>query len=121
VKRILVTGHSLGGAVAVLSGLDIFKNIDSTFVPELYTLAGPRACDSAFAAHFDEQIQVCYRIVNFMDVVPQVPLPPLYKHVGTEVLVHGGFKPLDITYAHQLSIYLAGLQFLSSSPQVPGV
>jgi hypothetical protein len=50
-----------------------------------------------------------------MDAVPQVPVPPLYQHVGTateEVLVHGGFKPLDITYAHHLTTYLAGLQKL---------
>ena len=47
-----------------------------------------------------------------MDVVPQLPLPPAYEHVGQETLVHGGFKPLDITYAHHLTTYLTGLQKL---------
>jgi hypothetical protein len=51
-------------------------------------------------------------VVNFMDVVPQVPLPPLYKHAGEEVLVYGGFKPLEVAYAHRLTTYLAGLQKL---------
>lgn len=109
-QRILVTGHSLGGAVAVLSAFEIGKT--AGVVPELYTLAGPRAGAPDFAGNVDTLIPVCYRVVNFMDVVPQVPLPPLYRHVGQEVLVRGGFKPLDVTYAHHLTTYLAGLQKL---------
>ena len=109
-QRILVTGHSLGGAVAVLAGFEIAKT--GAVVPELYTFAGPRASAPDFAGHFDTLIPICYRVVNFMDVVPQVPLPPVYKHVGQEVLVHGGFEPLDVTYAHRLSTYLSGLQKL---------
>ncbi len=109
-QRILVTGHSLGAVVAVLSGFEIAKT--SGVIPELNTLAGPRTGAPDFSGYFDALIPVCYRVVNFMDVVPQVPLPPLYKHVGHEVLVHGGFKPLDVTYAHHLTTYLAGLQKL---------
>ncbi|HEX4594805.1 MAG TPA: lipase family protein [Bryobacteraceae bacterium] len=110
--RLLVTGHSLGGAVAVLGGYDIAKNVTPGVVPELYTLAGPLAGAPDFAANFNKLIPVCHRIVNFMDVVPQVPLPPLYEHVGQEILVQGGFRPLDVAYAHLLSTYLAGLQKL---------
>jgi hypothetical protein len=51
-----------------------------------------------------------------MDMVPQVPVPPVYMHVGTEVLVHGGFRPLDVTYAHHLTTYLAGMQKLQAAP-----
>jgi triacylglycerol lipase len=95
-QNISITGHSLGGAVAVLAGFDVARNIAAGPVPEFCTFAGPRAVDP----------------VNFMDVVPQVPLPPLYEHVGQEQLVHGGFKPLDPVYAHRLTAYLAGLQKL---------
>lgn len=109
-RRILVTGHSLGGAVAVLSGFQI--GTTAGVIPELHTLAGPRVGAPDFAGRFDALIPVCSRVVNFMDVVPQVPLPPLYKHVGQEELVHGGFKPLDPAYAHHLPTYLAGLRKL---------
>jgi triacylglycerol lipase len=115
-KRIVVTGYSLGGAVAVLSGLDIAANVTLGIVPELYTLAGPRTGAPDFAASFNRLIPVCNRIVNFMDVVPQLPLPPLYEHVGQEILVHGGFQALDVVYAHRLTTYLAGLQKLRSTP-----
>jgi len=118
-SRILVTGHSLGGAVAVLCGYDIARNYGLGVTPELYTFAGPRAGAPDFAASFGGLVPKCDRVVNFMDVVPQVPVPPLYEHVGTELLVHGGFKPLDVTYAHHLTTYLNGLQKLPAGPQVP--
>jgi predicted lipase len=114
-KRILVTGHSLGAAVAVLCGFDIAKNMKLGPIPELNTFAGPRAGAPDFSANFNALVPECTRVVNFMDVVPQVPLPPLYEHVGTELLVHGGFRPLDVTYAHHLTTYLNGLQKLSNS------
>lgn len=116
VKQILVTGHSLGGAVAILNCFDIATNITPGIVPVLYSLASPRVGAPGFAANFDRLIPVCNRIVNFMDVVPQVPFPPAYEHVGHETLVHGGFKPLDVAYAHLLTTYLAGLQKLRPAP-----
>lgn len=113
VKQIWVTGHSLGGAVALLAAFDILQNMNTGVTPGLYTFAGPRVGAPDFVANFNAVIPVCYRIVNFMDVVPQVPLAPLYQHAGQETLVHGGFRPLDVTYAHHLTTYLAGLQTLS--------
>lgn len=111
-QRIVVTGHSLGAAVAVMAAVDIAKNVPLGVVPELHTYAGPRTGAPDFAAYVDKLILECHRIVNFMDVVPQVPTPPVYDHVGDETLVHGGFRILDITYAHHLTTYLAGLQQL---------
>jgi triacylglycerol lipase len=112
-QTVWVTGHSLGGALAILGAFDILKNVKPGPVPQLYTFAGPRTAAPDFAHNFDAAIPVCNRIVNFMDVVPQVPLPPAYEHVGQETIVHGGFRPLDVVYAHHLTTYLAGLQQLT--------
>jgi hypothetical protein len=76
-------------------------------------------------------IDVIYPAATSAYLVITVPAPPLpagytlvgaiqadprqavaAKHVGQEVLVHGGFKPLDVRYAHHLTTYLAGLQKL---------
>ena len=115
IQKVLVTGHSLGGALAILAGFEIAKKLLPGVVPLLYTFAGPRTAAPDLAAKINAAIPECNRIVNFMDAVPQVPLPPLYEHVGQETLVHGGFKPLDVTYAHHLTTYLAGLQKLLPS------
>ncbi|MEO7145766.1 MAG: lipase family protein [Bryobacteraceae bacterium] len=115
-KRVLVTGHSLGGALAVLSALDLATNIPPRIVPELYTFAGPRTGAPDFAAAFNAHISTCYRVVNVieltpLDIVPNVPLPPLYEHVGSSVTVHGGFT-LDEKAAHALTSYAIGLRRL---------
>lgn len=112
IERLYVTGHSLGAAAAVLCGFDIVHRMGIGPAPEVYTFAGPRGGDPKFAASFGAAVKTCQRVVNFMDVVPQVPLPPLYQHVGQEALVHGGFRPLDVTYAHHLTTYLAGMRQL---------
>jgi triacylglycerol lipase len=113
---VLITGHSLGGSLAILCGMDVKQNGIVKVAPELHTFAGPRTGDPGFAANFNAAIPICNRVVNFMDAVPQVPLPPLYKHAGVEILVHGGFRPLDIAYAHHLTTYLAGLYKLPDAP-----
>lgn len=111
-RRVLVTGHSLGAAVAVLAAFDIASNYDLPV--ELHSFAGPRIAAPDFANNFDRLIPTGFRVVNFMDVVPQVPFPPLFRHVGSEHLVDGGFRPLDVKYAHHLSTYLVGLYKLLS-------
>ena len=116
VKNILITGHSLGGAVAMLSAFDIAVNITPGITPSLCTLAGPRAADPGFRDKFNAKFPDFTRVVNFMDVVPQVPLPPLYEHAGVELAVNGGFKAFDLVFAHRLTTYLAGLQKLPAPP-----
>jgi len=120
-QRMLITGHSLGAATALLAGVDLGTNGPLEVRPELHTLAGPRVGTPDFALFLNGLVPVCYRVVNVMDVVPHVPLPPLYEHAGQEEMVQGGFKPLDVTYAHHLTTYLIGLQKLAPAQHVTGV
>ena len=59
IQTIWVTGHSLGGALAVLGAFDIFKNASLGPVPQLYTFAGPRTGAPDFATSFNAVIPVC--------------------------------------------------------------
>jgi triacylglycerol lipase len=116
-SQILITGHSLGAALAVLSAPDIFKNMPpNTIEPRLITFAGPRVGLSDFAAAFNATIESCFRIVNYLDIVPLVPPAP-YGDVGTEILVDSG-GPVDIGWRHSLPAYRQGLSARMTTPGV---
>ena len=107
--NLVVTGHSLGGALAVVAGPDLAKNL--TIVPELITFAGPAAGLADFARAFDLVIPSCYRVGNFWDLVPRLPPQDpvgLYAQTGTHVNVDPGFAPA--VHAHSLELsYIPGL------------
>lgn len=116
--QILVTGHSLGAAVAVLAAPDIFRNMPPNAIePRLITFAGPRAGLSAFAAAFNTRIESCFRVVNFLDIVPQVPPAP-YVHVGAEVAIDSGGR-VQVGWRHSLAAYRAGLTTLMAGGSPP--
>jgi triacylglycerol lipase len=107
--HLLVTGHSLGGALAVIAGPDLAKNL--AIVPELITFAGPAAGQGDFARFFDLRIPACYRVTNFWDLVPrlppQAPLGP-WVQTGTDVSIDPGFA--NAVDAHGLEkSYIPGL------------
>jgi hypothetical protein len=114
-ERVFVTGHSLGGALAVLSGPDLAVNTAAKKIPTLLTFGGPRAGLLGFHRFFNALIPICYRVVAAGDAVPHVPLfvPPfIYEHVGAEVKVDGGQD--DLVKAHSLELsYIPGLRKLA--------
>lgn len=79
VKTITVCGHSLGGALATLVGLD--AAINSPWDTTVYTFASPRVGDPLFVANYNHVVPMTYRIANRADIVPKMPTPPLYEHV----------------------------------------
>jgi hypothetical protein len=87
---ILVTGHSLGAAVAILAAADItlaYKNVTSKIA--VYTYGEPRVGNPAWAKWMAEAVLVGgkqYRVTHEADPVPRVP--PLefgFLHVPHEV------------------------------------
>jgi triacylglycerol lipase len=108
---LLVTGHSLGGALAVVSAPDLAKSLGPALVPELITFAGPAAGLGDFTHFFDLRIPSCYRVVNFWDVVPRLPPQApvgLYEQPGTHVNIDPGF--MLAVDAHSLEkSYIPGL------------
>jgi predicted lipase len=84
--KLIITGHSLGGAMATLCAMDLHlnKGIENIF---LITFGSPRVGDSAFADAFDRVFaDKSWRVTNQHDVVPHVPLIRMgFKHVATEV------------------------------------
>jgi hypothetical protein len=80
-KRIFVTGHSLGGAVATLLACALFIKFDSNPIT-LYTYASPRVGDAVFARHWNLLVPHM-RHVYRNDIIPAVPPYSLgYRHFG---------------------------------------
>jgi triacylglycerol lipase len=76
-KTLFITGHSLGGALATLCGLDVAVNT-SFKDPVVYTYGSPRVGDPAFAKAFTDKVNQSFRMNNHFDVVTHLP-PHVYK------------------------------------------
>ncbi len=112
--QILITGHSLGAALAVLAAPDVARNMPpNTIEPRVLTFAGPRVGLSDFAASFNAAIESCYRVVNFLDLVPYLPPSP-YVHVGAQITVDSG-GAVQVGWRHSLPAYQQGLSALISA------
>lgn len=83
-----ITGHSLGGALAVLAAARLVLDIDTHIyksVHGLYTFGQPRVGDRAFIKTLDDELKPRYfRFVNNNDIVPRVPVRlNQYQHGGS--------------------------------------
>ena len=91
---LFVTGHSLGGALALLAAQLLERGGQP--VAAVYTFGGPRVGNGAFAAGYDARLgDRTYRVVNEEDIVPRVPGWLMgYRHVGQEIFLPsiGGMK-----------------------------
>lgn len=72
--QVLVTGHSLGGAVALLIGLYLYIDApDGVRIEGVYTFGQPRVFDNFGTTSWPEFSQRVLRTVDCADPVPTVP------------------------------------------------
>ncbi len=106
----VVTGHSLGSALATLFVLenDARRRFE---VATLCTFASPRVGNLEFARRFDQLPITSWRIVNSLDVVPRLPphIPMVleYDHVDTEYSFRSSdFARNSLLCWHTMETYL---------------
>ena len=88
-----ITGHSLGGAVATLSAIEIALQVPEIRSQiQLYTYAAPRIGDRDFVQAHSQLIPNSYRIVNLSDSVPLVPPIKIQNRFTTVNYAHVGQK-----------------------------
>jgi triacylglycerol lipase len=83
-KQVFVTGHSLGGALAVLAAQEIDAKQPGR-VSAVYTYGMLRAGNAQFKSAYDQALgSRTYRMVHGEDIVPTVPPSSLVgsRHVG---------------------------------------
>lgn len=85
-KPLRMSGHSLGGAMALLAA---FQLSDKYRIKEIYTFGQPRVGNDAWVSAFAARMAnvTFFRVVSYMDPVPHLPPSWLmgYRHVGPEV------------------------------------
>ena len=113
VKSLIVTGHSLGSALATLYTLENAAKRARTSatafpnVTDLYTFASPRIGDGTFAEAFDKLPITSWRIVNELDIVPNLPPPILFTHVEPDYRVNSAnLTQWTLSCWHALTTYL---------------
>ena len=77
------TGHSLGGALAMLAAARLhFEEPDRT-ADGVYTFGQPRTCDRMLARAYNTAFaDRMYRFVNNNDIVARLPPEPAFHHVN---------------------------------------
>ena len=113
---LVVTGHSLGGAVANMLALDVAINAPVAHLV-LYTLAAPRTGDQDFVNCFGANVPASYRVFNEADIVPK--LPPRYEQVNTGEQIDSRVLPQirhSLACYHELTTYLHVLNQQSTFP-----
>lgn len=94
ISNIVVTGHSLGGASAVLASLDV-----RSFLPDItcITFGTPPIADPSFVDVHTMLVPNSYRVINVEDWAPKLPIPGLF-HVGKPVLLCTNNSPHTSTH-----------------------
>jgi hypothetical protein len=94
-RPVYLTGHSLGGAVAMMATAELSNNEDAQLrdsIAACYTFGSPKVGNRSF----DQFVKVpLYRVTNGVDIVPAVPPWFGYRQVGdTRYFGRLGVAPL---------------------------
>uniref|UniRef100_A0A0E0BV65 Fungal lipase-type domain-containing protein n=1 Tax=Oryza glumipatula TaxID=40148 RepID=A0A0E0BV65_9ORYZ len=116
--RVTVTGHSLGGAVAVMTAHDVAAALAADADAEgvrvrAVTFGAPRVGDDAFRRAVAARGVEVFRVIVKQDIVPKLPMGEEYVDAGDGdydiiKLDDGGnwLSPLELIRAHSLDLYL---------------
>lgn len=88
VENYMITGHSLGAALATLCAVDVQKKTNK--VKEVYLYASPRVGNDKFVEYYDNKLKlkdITFSFKTSGDIVPNMPLAAMpddlcYSHVG---------------------------------------
>ncbi|MGB7084240.1 MAG: lipase family protein [Phormidesmis sp.] len=112
--RYIVTGHSLGGALATLCAVDLQYNFGDRISIEAYTFGSPRVGNAAFAESYNQRVPDTWRVVNGWDAVVGLPAPwQGYRHVEIAQKLERKFTWRIITGSfseHRIDNYIEALK-----------
>jgi len=85
-NKLLITGHSLGGALSTLLAFDLLYVQNSNMAIQLITFGSPRVGNEDFVSTFNNFNIYANRVTHYYDIVPHIPQEFLkYRHVSQEI------------------------------------
>jgi len=86
-NSIMVTGHSLGGAMASLMVFDVLNGVyDNVNLLPFFTFGSPRVGNNEFVSKMNSYKSQMFRVTHYYDIVPHVPEEVLgYLHITNEI------------------------------------
>ena len=73
VKRIICTGHSLGGSLSTINGIEFFLRYGTKYEVNVHNFGSPRVGDVDLAHFIDTKLKVHQRVVHYKDAAPHFP------------------------------------------------
>lgn len=85
-NNVLLTGHSLGAALATLMAFDILNEFQNYNLKYLTTYGSPRVGNKEFSSIMNGYDYTSYRVTHYYDIVPHVPEEFMgYSHISNEI------------------------------------
>lgn len=115
-QQVIVTGHSLGGALATIAALDLQYNLgsDHDLNFEVYSFGAPRVGNSAMVESYNGRIPNSYRFVYGWDAVTRAPRTwQGFDHVDQAIQLGSRWtwKVLSRRFTdHAIDAYIGGLE-----------
>ena len=108
--RVMVTGHSLGGALATLCALDLAVTNPSLDV-DCITFGSPRVGCRRFAKLFTDRVHKHVRCVHNSDLITMIPIAFRFEHTPgkMKVTTPGTWVPTPIK-DHEMKRYIDGIR-----------
>ncbi len=101
--KIVLAGHSLGGAIATLVGVYLIEKGIKPENIEVYSFGAPPIGSIEFCEQFHAQLDL-YRFINQGDYIPDSDAIVDFKHVGQPILLES-----DKYQSHSIHDYIANI------------
>lgn len=105
-KKISITGHSMGGALALLFAVKLRSKHPEQFeenIDSIVTFAAPSAGLANFKQFYGDLADKTTRFVNGLDIVPFAP-PAFFHHVGSEIWLHDDTTKADVGWVARFTV-----------------
>lgn len=115
-KMVLFTGHSSGGALAVLEAARFHPSKPADVDISVFTLGCPRIGDDEFAQSFLRLVPQTFQLVTAGDVVPFAPPSRTWKHLCRPLALDSTGSEME---QHKLRSYAAAWKqrHMSTTPE----